>query len=238
MTAPAAASLLLAALGGCLAGALLAAGVPRLIAAVAALQGDPALALIRAGERPTAAGVARIVDGRAMALEWAPDGRAQVEIGAVLLALAEPADAAAAPGAAAGKLFTGAAARLRAGLARAPADPQAWYLLATASAVLERPGEAVRSLRMSFRADPHTTRFGSARILLGVRLWDGSDRNLRASVLREMRTWFRLQPGEAMQTALRTGSLPLLRQALAGDAEDAQGLEVMLEDYRAASVAG
>lgn len=216
------------ALGGLLAAALLGGGVPRLVAAVAGLAGEPALALIQAGERPTAAGIERIVDGRATALAWAPDGRAEVEIGAVLLAMSEPADAAPSR-----RLLEGAAARLRAGLARAPADAQAWHLLAAASVAQGRADEAVRALGMSFRADPHTVRFGNARILLAVQLWRGLDGALQVAVLRELQTSFRLDPNETMRVAIRAGSLPILRQALAGDVQDAQALEVILDDYRA-----
>lgn len=223
-------------LGGLLAAVLLGGGVPHLVAALAGLAGEPALALIQAGERPTAAGIERIVDGRTTALAWAPDGRAEIEIGAVLLAMAGPADAA--PQSRqhlARQYLEGAAARLQAGLAQAPADAQAWHLLATAFLALDRRAEAARALAMSFRADPHTVQFGSARILLGVRLWDGLDRGLQAAVLRELRTSFRLDPAEAMRIAIRAGSLPILRQALAGDVQDAQALEIILEDHRAAT---
>ena len=87
---------------------------------------------------------------------------------------------------------------------------------------------------MSFRADPHTTQFGSARTILGTRLWDRLAPEPRAAVLSELRTSFRLDPHLALRVALRSGGLAHLRQAVAGDIGDAQALEIFLEDYRAA----
>lgn len=222
-------------LGVGLSAVLLGGGVPGLVAAVASLQGDAALALVRSGQRPTAAGTRRIVDGRLAALEWAPDPRAEIELGAVLLAMAGPLDGGSASSR---RRLDGAAARLRAGLAQAPADAQAWHLLASALLALKRPDDATRALRMSFRADPHTAQLSNARTLLGVKLWDRSDHDLRASVLREMQTLFRLDPVRGIRAALRTGSLPRLRAALAHDPGDAQALEIFLEEHHRAAASG
>jgi hypothetical protein len=223
------------ALGLGLSTVLLGGGVPRLVAAMASLQGEAALALVRSGQQPTAAGTRRIVDGRLTALDWAPSARAEIELGAVLLAMAGPLEGGPA---ASRRRLDGAAARLRAGLARAPADAQAWHLLASASLALQHPDDAARALRMSFRADPHTAQLSNARTLLGVKLWDRSDHDLRAAVLREMQTLFRLDPVRGIRAALRTGSLPLLRAALADDPGDAQALEIFLEEHHRAMASG
>jgi hypothetical protein len=223
--------ILLALIGGCLAAALLVSGVPSLIAATTLLQGEAALDLLRAGERPTAAGVERILDSRATALRWAPSGRGHVEIGTVLAALAQAADG---QGVSGEEVLERGIAELRRGLSQAPADAVGWQQLALAAAARGQADEAATALGMSFRSDPHTVRFGDARTTLGVVLWDHLDRDLRALLMRELRTAFRLEPREAVRTALRSRSLPILRAALAADAQDAQGLEIILDDYRAA----
>lgn len=217
--------------GGCLAAALLAWGVPRLVAATAMLQGEPALELFRSGARPTAAGVERAIQSRLVASRWAPSGRPHLEIGTVLVALAGEAGTDGLP---AEGLLTRAAAELRRGLALKPADAPGWQQLAAASLALGDADDAAAALRMSYRADPHTPQLDPARTMLAAALWERLEDGWRALAHREMRTSFRQDPRGAIETALRTGSLDRLREAVATDEQDAQGLALLLDEYRAA----
>jgi hypothetical protein len=224
-------SLLAPLLGGCLAAALLALAVPRLEAGLALLKGDGALDLLRSGREPTLEGVERLLRSRQEALARVPDGQSHFDLAATFLALAESELAGSMPPK---ELRALAERHLRDGLALAPADAQAWQLLATVRLLRNDPDEAARALGLSFRANPFAPYLGDARTTLGMLLWSRLDEQARASLLAEMRAAFRRNPKRITRAALDTGSLGMLQDAIRKHERDIALLERLLKKLRPA----
>jgi hypothetical protein len=222
-------NLLVPILGGCLAAALLALAVPRLIAATALLKGDAALELLRSGREPTLEGVERLLRSRQEALAWAPSGQSHLDLAAAFLALSESSrDGSVAPA----ELRALAERHLRQSLALAPANAQAWQLLAGTSLMRNDPDEAAQALALSFEANPHAPYLGEARTALGMLLWSRLDEPTRASLREEIRSTFRRSPSRTAQTALDTGSVALLQDVLGGHEKDLASLQRLLQKLR------
>ena len=105
----------------------MAAGVPNVAGQLAALPGDPALALLLNGEVPAESGIGRIVRSREHALEWLANPAWRIDLGATRLTQALVADH---EGGDPADLLHQAREQLRAGLSRSPADSVAWLWLA------------------------------------------------------------------------------------------------------------
>src|SRR5258706_5217862 len=134
---------------------LLAAGVPRLLAAVLLLPGDPPLADVKAGKAVDAASLRIIIDSRLNGQRFAADPRFGTDIALAQIQLADQMT----PGAPQrDALFSQAIDQLRLGLAAAPGNSFAWARLAYALRQRPTPGmtelEAWRLSIASAPADP------------------------------------------------------------------------------------
>ena len=131
---------------------LLASGVPRLLAALAMLPGDPALAEIEDGRQVDAADLALIVDGRQAARRYVADPRLNTDIA---LARLLQIDQQAPDDAERRALLDQAVDQLRLGLASAPANSFAWARLAHALALEQgRDAAALAAWRLSIATAP------------------------------------------------------------------------------------
>jgi hypothetical protein len=135
-----------------LAAFLLAAGIPRLIAALAMLPGDPALAEIEDGRPVDATELALIIAGRQEARRYVADPRLNTDIAlAQLLQI----DQGASGDAERRALLDRAIEQLRLGLASGPANSFAWARLAHALALQGgRDPAALAAWRLSIATAP------------------------------------------------------------------------------------
>jgi hypothetical protein len=135
-----------------LAAFLLAAGVPRLLAALAMLPGDPALAEIEDGKPVDAADLVLVVAGRQEARRYVADPRLNTDIALAQLLLVDQQ----APGAAERRaLVDQAVDQLRHGIALAPANGFAWARLAHALSLQGgRDAAALAAWRLSIATAP------------------------------------------------------------------------------------
>lgn len=215
--------------GGCLAAALLTLSVPRLMASLALLKGDAALALLQSGQEPTLEGVERLLRSRQEALAWVPSGQSHFDLAKALLALSESELRGATPPE---ELRALGERHLREGLALSPANAQAWQLLATTALLRNDPDEAARALTLSYKANPHAPHLSDGRTAMGMLLWKHLDEATRAPLRVEMRSAFRRNPGRLARVALDTDSVELLQDALAGHQPDLDRLRKTLQQIR------
>src|SRR5262249_45656376 len=135
-----------------LAAFLLAAGVPRLLAALAMLPGDPVLAEVEDGKTVDATALALLIDGRQEARRYVADPRLNTDI-----ALAEllQVDQQAMGDRERRALVDQAIDQLRLGLAAVPANSFAWARLAHALALQGgRNDAALAAWRLSIATAP------------------------------------------------------------------------------------
>ena len=135
-----------------LAAFLLAAGVPRLLAALAMLPGDPALAEIEEGQPVDAAALDLVIEGRQEARRYVADPRLNTDIAlAELLRI----DQQAVGDRERRAVIDGAVDQLRLGLAAAPANSFAWARLAHALALQgDSDQAALAAWRLSIATAP------------------------------------------------------------------------------------
>ena len=135
-----------------LAAFLLATGIPRLLAALAMLPGDPSLAEIEEGRPVDAAELALVIAGRQEARRYVADPRLNTDIALAQLLLIDQQ----APGDAERRaLLDRSVDQLRLGLASAPANSFAWARLAHALALQDgRDAAALAAWRLSIATAP------------------------------------------------------------------------------------
>jgi hypothetical protein len=178
--------------------------------------GDPALAQVERGMRPTPAGEERLERSRLAARAIAPRPSIARDLGVLHFArgarLARESDGRAA------RAFEQAEVLFTESLAREPARPEAWYVLAWLR--LARSGDAAgaaAALRMSYRVAPLRPSLADLRAPLGLLLLDRLDPESRHLLHRELRLVAR-DDGERLRTWARlAGVEEELRPLLAAD---------------------
>jgi hypothetical protein len=193
-----------------LAAALLWLGVPSLLAELRLLPGRAGYEALRRGERLRPEAVARVLDSREAALRAAERPAARKELGQAHLALGREGGAAAWHDALATE-------HLRAGLARAPADPDAWSRLAYLRAAAGEPRAAAEALDLSLRTGPYEPGLALDRAAVGLALWDAAGPAARGRIGREFRHALALEPEAFARLALAAGRAGAVREALAGE---------------------
>jgi tetratricopeptide (TPR) repeat protein len=157
---------------------------------VAALTGNPAIAAIEEGRALTETGLLRAFASRRDALGALEHNRARRELGQVHLRRADDPDV---DSVVRHDDLAAASDALAAALARAPADHFAWYHLAMAEALRERPETAARALENAYEFGPYHPPIRAARIRLGLALWADLEPPSRTMVLTEL-AQFRADP--------------------------------------------
>lgn len=195
-----------------LAGILLWRAGPATLAELHLTVGDPALALLERGLRPTPAGERRLEQSRRAALLLRPHPGARRDLGLLELARArrhDPRDPRRSD------RLARAENHLQRALAADPVRPEAWYALALVRLTLhgDRAGAAA-ALRMSYRVAPMRPTLADGRARLALLLLDRLDVASRVRVRRELELLAR-EDGRALRTwAGAAGVAPLLHRML------------------------
>lgn len=150
-----------------IAGALLILlGVPRFMSAIVQLPADYIPRKIEHGETLDRATLAKLASTRRGANEWTADGRQWIQLGLAQLRQAEfdKGDRQV--------LLRRAVTAFRRGLARKPADGQAWMWLAEAELLRSGPTPIVaRAIEMSIHTMPFDPRHHMARLEIALSIW-------------------------------------------------------------------
>jgi hypothetical protein len=191
---------------------LLYLALPRTIAAVLKLPGNPVLTRIQERKPVDAEGLATLIASRKRAVFWADSGRDRAVLGLAQLLLARRSQGA---GGYERGLAVDAIDSLRDGLALAPASPHAWTRLAYAELVANGPSAPVASaLEMSLRTAPFDPRLLRVRIELCLRAWPYLTAAARRLVHEQVRLAWRQSGSELIAIARHAGREDVVRGAL------------------------
>ena len=191
--------------------------VPRLVAAVVLLPGDPILSEALSGLPIAVEELDLLADTRRTA-SWSGDARVEAELGAVLLRSAGARGFEAPEGR---NLLEEAAAALRRGLTRSPADPYAWARLARIEMLLDGPtAHAGRVLRMSYLTGIYEPTLLLPRLSLAFRLWEHLDDKTRGMTDQQIRQAWRTTPEHLFKLSAKWRATKTVAHALAGSPED------------------
>lgn len=172
---------------------LLAVAVPAAILEIALTAGNPARAALVHGLQPAAGGEARLEASRALAVAFGDSSPAEVDLG--LLALARARRLVASSTADALPLFADAARHFERGLARDPAQPFAWALLAHVHLALGEPETARRALALSYRTGPVSPSLVRVRAPLALLLAKPPDPSILPHLRRDLQALARRRDG-------------------------------------------
>ncbi len=157
---------------------------PRLVAYLHLAVGQPALAKIRAGERLAREAYERIERSRRAAVAWIGPGSWSADLAALRLhrAYRFGLDTKAAR-----RLAREAEVLLLDALASRPVNANAWYQLAYARTILDRPQAAADALAMAYRSEPYAPEIAVRRLELALLLYDRLPRTTRSAMLEDVR---------------------------------------------------
>ncbi len=212
-TAAAAAALAIAVGAG-----LLYLALPRTVAALLRLPGNPVLTRVQERKPVDNRGLETLIASRKRALSWAESGP-----DAALLGLGQLLRASESKGARGydQALVAEAIASLRDGLALGPADPRAWARLAYADLVANGVSASVaRALEMSLDTAPYDPRLLAVRLELCLWAWPYFAPEVRRLVDEQIRLAWRLTRPELIVIARHTGRENVVRAALSDDAAE------------------
>lgn len=219
----------IAALSAVLAVVLLSLAVPRVVLALRLLPGEDALDLLRAGTRPSDAGLIRAIDAQHAALATMSSADVHMDVAYLAQALAESSGTSQDDSA---QLVMLANRELRQSLALAPGNPRGWMMLAGARLNAGDNEGAAAALTVSFSADPHVPLLAPFRWAMALAVGKQLSRETREQANLEFLSYFRLAPESAVRQALRRDQLAAL-SALADDrGEDRERLERILNRMR------
>ena len=205
----------MAALAALVGAGLLYLALPRTVAAILMLPGDPVLERMQKREPVDKKDLEILVRSRKRALDWVDSGRVHTDLGLAQLLLAREMESARAFDRA---LAHDAVASLRAGLALTPSSPHAWARLAYAEYVADGPSPTVaQALDMSLRTAPFEPRLTQVRVELALLAWPFLTTPTRRLVDDEIRrAWRQARPG-LVAIARHSGRDDVVRAALSGD---------------------
>lgn len=192
---------------------LLSLALPRLVGAVAATGGEPAIERLREGGTIGGLAIERARRAFAAAQRVMPrDYRQPRDLGLIELVAAELAE----PGSAARKAALGEALRLnREALASNPAQPYVWLRLAQAELMAKGVGsEAAGAFAMSFKTGTQIVDLMQPRVSLGLTLWPALQAPERQRVLAQIRGLARFNARLLAETVLERPGLAQVRAAL------------------------
>ncbi len=198
-----------------IAGALLLAAVPRVVAAFWLWLRAPVMDLVTYQEPVRKGDLYGLIASRELALDWVDAGATHDEMAAalaVLAALEEPASGAERA------LLGRALAETEASLARAPADPRGWARLAYLRSLLTAAPDpqAARALQLSLRTGPYERPdFLTLRLYLLLLNWPVMTGPERARTAGQMQLLWQEAPDELVNLAREPGFTDRMVAALA-----------------------
>ncbi len=202
---------------------LLVTALPRTIAALTMLPGDPVLREIQ-NLRPVGRDSLDIlIAAQRRGLLYGESGRKWTDLGLAQLLLAgEPGQ----QGGVEKDLVSRAIASLKTGLALAPANPFAWTRLAVAHSLMTGPSPSVVSaLRMAMLTARYEPRLLFIRLDLCLQSWSyfrAADHEL---VFQQIRLAWRKNPDRLVDLAVETGQVNVVRAALLRSHQDLLAFE-------------
>jgi hypothetical protein len=156
---------------------------------------------------------------------WLNDGRVRTDLGLAYLLLAEKS-----PRDDASVYLQRATDALKAGLARAPANPYAWARLAYAEALSQGWSPlAVSSLRLAMITAPYERRLLWSRLRMAFLAWWYMSSEDREIVLQQVRAAWNADQEELTRLAIESNQVSLVRVALMQTPQDADIFEELLK---------
>lgn len=202
-----------------IAGFLLALGIPRLLAALEALDAR-SVQWDAHGQAPVSpARLAEAEAGLAGAARWVSDGEMDTGRGYLLLKLAQSAPA----GAERNRLWSDVETVTAAGLAKAPGQPSAWLRLAHLREVRGDAAGAAKALRLAMLSGAVVPESMRARVQMGLRLLPALDHETRGLLARQIRLTWVIDPDYVAGLSERGQAGDLVRDALADLTEEEMG---------------
>ena len=190
---------------------LIAMAVPRLVAGVLLIPGDPILRRVLERMPVSAAELERLAESRRAALHWHTRGRTGTDLGLALLLRAERMRIVVAE-----RDLGPARAALTDALAQAPASPHGWLRLAILERLATGDAAAVARLaEMSMLTGPAEREILFPRLELALAVWDEGTETFRALVRPQLDWAWRADRAATAQAARRAGALDVLRTMLA-----------------------
>ena len=183
--------------------------VPRLVAALYLLPGDPGMTLLNSGQLPSAAAYERVIGSRRAAAAWVAEPSTRTDLGVAFLSLAQASIGRR------GLLLTEAERELQASLADAPADPHAWTYLAFIHTATGDHARAVRALHLALRTGPYEPELVLTRSALGLTNWPWLEPDAGARLQAEFGLALRLDPDRFVADVSTSGRSVEVRAALA-----------------------
>lgn len=210
-----------------LGGSLLLLSVPRLVAALHLLAGDPGVALLHAGQLPSPAAFRRIVASRQSAAWWVSEPATFADLGLAYLSLAQTS----APGTGQrGPLLDLATRHLQSSLSLAPADPYAWTYLAFVHTATGDHARAAGALELSLRTGPYQPDLVLSRAALGLANWPWLAHATAGRLEVEFAHALRQAPDRFVADVVDSGRTAEVRARLAAQPDLARALERRLEE--------
>lgn len=190
--------------------------LPRLAAAVAALDAGDTLWAVHAGQSATVEELATAAAGLAAARRWVVNGESEADRGLLLLHQAMTQT----PGAERQRLLAEAEAATTAGLGAAPGQPSAWARLAWLRDRRGNAADAAAALRLSWLAGGVAPELMTSRLELGVRLASVMDLETMSLLHRQIRLTWVIAPDFVAKLAAQPEAGALVQAALADLSKD------------------
>ncbi|MET4702413.1 hypothetical protein ABIE65_005469 [Constrictibacter sp. MBR-5] len=198
------------------AAALIAMAVPRLVAGILLIPGDPILRRVLERVSVSAAELERLAESRRAALNWHARGRTGTDLGLALLLRAERMRIVVAE-----RDLAPARAAIISALAQAPASPHGWLRLAILEQMATRDAGAVaRLVEMSMLTGPAEREILFPRLELALAVWGHGTGPFRDLVRPQLDWAWRADRTATARIARRTGALDVLRTRLATNRPD------------------
>jgi hypothetical protein len=206
---------------------MLAIAVPRTVGVFASARAEPVLRKLQEQQPVQVEELRTLTSALEAGRFWRGDGRLRTDLGLGYLLLAEklPRD-----DSQAAQALQLAIEALRAGLARAPANPYAWARLAYAEALAGgwSPG-AVAALRLALFTAPYEPRLLWSRLRMSFLAWPEMSSEDRELVFQQVRYAWQADPAELARLAQELKQVNLVRAALLRTPEDGLVFEQMLK---------
>lgn len=210
--------------------ALLLGAVPRLVAALHLLPGDPGMALLNSGQLPSPQAYERIVASRRAAAAWLAAPATLTDLGVAALSLAQASTG--------GRpvLLDLAERELQAAVAGAPIDAHAWTYLAFVHTATGDHERAAQALDLALRTGPYEPDLTLPRAALGLTNWPWLAPAARARFGAEFAHALRLDPDRFLADVLDSGRSLEVRAALAAAPAWQRELDRRLDQLRPRSL--
>jgi hypothetical protein len=204
---------------------LLAVAVPRTVGIILSARSEPVLRKLQNQQPVYIDELKTLANAQESGQFWLNDGRHRTDLGLAYLLLAEKLPR--------GDMNASAYLQreaLKAGLARAPANPYAWARLAYAEALSQGWSPlAVSSLRLAIITGPYEPRLLWSRLRMAFLAWRYMSSEDREIVLRQVRVAWNADRSQLTRLAIELKQVNLVRAALMQMPDDASAFEELLK---------